>query len=107
MVPKSVTIAVLASSLHRDAKYYPDPDVFNPERFFGGDSSHPFSFMAFSAGPRNCIGQRFAMLELKLALAKILRTFNVLPVDGFEPILVGRLVMCSLNGIQIRLSKRL
>lgn len=105
VLPKGTAISVLTYMVHRDKKYYPDAEVFNPDRFLSPDL-HPFQFVAFSAGPRNCIGQKFAMLELKSSLSKILRSFEILPVQGFEPILLAELVMKSGNGIQVRLKKR-
>jgi cytochrome P450 family 709 len=54
-----------------------DPDAFNPARFKNGQSAgaalHPMAFIPFSAGPRNCIGFQFALLEAKAVLAVILQ----------------------------------
>jgi cytochrome P450 family 6 len=62
-----------------DEKYYPDPTRFDPDRFSKENklSRHPMAFLAFSNGPRACIGRRFALLEVKVALVTLLRKFNV------------------------------
>lgn len=107
VIPKGAAITVLTYMIHKDKRYYPDADVFNPERFISPENEiHPFQFVAFSAGPRNCIGQKFAMLELKCSLAKIVRNFEIQPVDGFEPLPLAELVMKSGNGVQVKLRKR-
>ncbi|KAK0849759.1 hypothetical protein LTS02_013452 [Friedmanniomyces endolithicus] len=69
--------------LHRSTKYWPDPHVFRPERHLHGgkdDSSANFTtnnaWVAFSKGPRNCIGQELAIIETKVILAMTLRTFD-------------------------------
>ncbi|XP_055844053.1 probable cytochrome P450 4s3 isoform X2 [Episyrphus balteatus] len=106
-VPKGVSINLLAFVVQRNEKHFPEPERFNPERFLVEESNmHPYAFIAFSAGPRNCIGQKFAMLELKCTLANVLRTYELLPAEGFEPILLPELVIKSKNGIQVRLRKR-
>uniref|UniRef100_A0A1A9W8I1 Cytochrome P450 n=1 Tax=Glossina brevipalpis TaxID=37001 RepID=A0A1A9W8I1_9MUSC len=107
IVPKKVNVAVFAYMTHRDERYYPQPEKFDPTRFLQNDhNSHTHSFVPFSAGPRNCIGQRFAMLELKCALSSLLRTFEFLPVEGFQPILLPAIVMKSENGVKVRLKLR-
>lgn len=56
-VPKGVNIVVLAYMVHRDERYYSQPEKFDPTRFLqDNNDSHPYSFVPFSAGPRNCIG---------------------------------------------------
>jgi cytochrome P450 len=55
---KGTSALICIYQLHRDEKYFPEPDKFKPERFLpeNSESRHPFAFIPFSAGRRNCIG---------------------------------------------------
>lgn len=67
--------------IHRDPQFYPDPDRFDPERFNDENkkSINPYTFTPFGAGPRNCIGSRFALLEVKILLFHLLTKFDLVP----------------------------
>ncbi|XP_042264058.1 cytochrome P450 3A27-like [Thunnus maccoyii] len=77
-IPKGTTIMVPVYTLHRDPALWPEPDAFKPERFSkeNKDNIDPYAFLPFGTGPRNCIGMRFALLMMKLALVEILQNFS-------------------------------
>ncbi|CAD6241004.1 GSCOCT00009059001.2-RA-CDS [Cotesia congregata] len=82
-VPKETILNVQIFDTHRDPNFWPRPNVFDPDRFLPENSvtRHPFSFIPFSAGSRNCIGQKFAMLELKTFMASLLYNFCLEPQE--------------------------
>lgn len=106
-IPPFVTMTVNAFRVHREPTHFPDPESFRPERFLKDAASiHPFAHIAFSAGPRNCIGSRFAMLELKCSVSRLVEAFEFHAVPDFELHLVHELVLKSRTGIMVRLHKR-
>ncbi|KAK8742180.1 hypothetical protein OTU49_002159 [Cherax quadricarinatus] len=86
MVPKDMTIVVPIWQLHRDPEQWPQPDKFDPDRFSSDakatETRHPMSYIPFGAGPRNCPGMRFAQLEAKLALARIVKNYRLEVCEG-------------------------
>lgn len=89
----------------RDPSRIEKPNEFIPERHEQLNARSNFSFVPFSAGPRNCIGQKFAMYEMKVALVKIIQAYELLPLgEAVEP--VQNIVMRSLTGMQLGIRKR-
>ncbi|XP_050678955.1 cytochrome P450 4C1-like isoform X1 [Leptidea sinapis] len=107
-IRKGTALMVDIIHMQRSPDLYDDPLSFRPERFDSSaskTSNNAFSWLAFSAGQRNCIGQRFAMMELKVILSGIVKKFKVLPVD-MEPQLCAELILRSENGVKIKLLPR-
>lgn len=78
-IPKDVNVIIPVYVVHHDADVFPDPEKFDPERFTkeAQMTRNPYSYIPFSAGQRNCIGQKFAMLEIKSTVSKILRHYRL------------------------------
>ncbi|XP_059047406.1 cytochrome P450 6k1-like [Achroia grisella] len=74
-------VYVNAIGMHYDPKYFPQPKKFDPERFLYG-STEPFTYMPFGEGPRICIGQRFAYITMRKAMAAIFLNFEVRPLPN-------------------------
>lgn len=123
-IPPGTSVQLFIMAMGYNDKVFPDPFKFDPERFSSENiskKSSAYEYVPFSAGPRNCIGQKFAMMELKSVVSKIVRYFEVLPAtddliskDGYEkweqseydPKLAAVLTLKSDNGILIRLRAR-
>lgn len=77
-IPAGMAVYIPVYALHHDPEAWPDPEVYDPERFRGPakDTRHPFQFLPFGAGPRNCIGMKYVMMEIKVALVRILRKYK-------------------------------
>jgi cytochrome P450 len=77
-VPKGTTLHIPIYAIHHDPQYYPNPNQFDPERFMpeNKDRLVPYTYLPFGTGPRNCVGLRFALMNVKTAVANIIEKFK-------------------------------
>ena len=103
ILPRKSVLLIPPWTLHRRPEIYDDPLTFTPERF-DGDRTYPkFAYLPFSGGPRACIGQAFAMMQMKINLVMILKKFRptLLPDYEFKP--VFQFNTRPLNGMPMKL----
>ncbi|CRL00788.1 CLUMA_CG014042, isoform A [Clunio marinus] len=108
-LPSGSEIFVIPYATHRLEHIYPNPENFIPERFLPEecDKRNPYAFLPFSAGPRNCIGHRFAMIELKTIVSTILRKYRITSVPGKEIIEPSfRITLRARGGIFVQFEER-
>ncbi|XP_055371265.1 cytochrome P450 4g15 [Condylostylus longicornis] len=108
-IPKGASVVVTTYRLHRDPNIYPNPDVFNPDNFLPEKQAnrHYYAFIPFSAGPRSCVGRKYAMLKLKILLSTILRNYRVfsdLKESDFK--LQADIILKREEGFKVRLQPR-
>ena len=72
-IPKGSLITISSYALHRDPRFFPEPEQFNPDRFTPGweERIPRYAYLPFGGGPRVCIGNGFAMMEARLVLATV------------------------------------
>lgn len=105
MIPKGTCISIPFVKIHRRKEYWgEDVNKFNPMRFINGISKaakHPNALLAFSLGPRACIGQNFAMLEAKSVIVLILQRFSLCLSPEYKHAPVEFLTLQPQHGLPI------
>lgn len=108
-VPKGSTVIVLQYRVHRRADIYPNPTKFDPDNFLPERMSqrHYYSFIPFSAGPRSCVGRKYAMLKLKVLLSTIIRNYEVYSSEKESDFKLQADIILKLEeGFNVRLEPR-
>ncbi|CAD7091338.1 unnamed protein product [Hermetia illucens] len=109
LLPQGCTVVIGTFKVHRRGDVYPDPDIFNPDNFLPENTQnrHYYSFIPFSAGPRSCVGRKYAMLKLKVLLSTILRNYQISSdVDEDHYKLQADIILKRTDGFRIRVEPR-
>jgi cytochrome P450 len=103
---RGATVMMPIYAIHRHAKRWPDPDVFDPARFAPEREAalERYQYLPFGAGPRICIGMAFAMLEATAILATLVQHARFAPLEGREPYPVARVTLVPRGGMPLRVT---
>ncbi|KAK2983542.1 hypothetical protein RJ640_023076, partial [Escallonia rubra] len=91
-------------STHKDPKYFPDPEKFDPSRF-EGDGPAPYTFVPFGGGPRICPGNEYGRLEVLVFMHNVVTRFNLERAIGDDKLVINPNTI-AMNGLRVRLLPR-
>ncbi len=107
-VPKGMTLYMSQWVVHRDPRWFDEPEAFRPERWDGDLARriHRYAYFPFGGGPRICIGNSFALMESALLLATIARRYRLALAPGATVRPVPTMTLRPVGGIRVVLSRR-
>lgn len=107
-IPAKSIVVLPIYAVHRDPRYWDQPDRFQPERFEAGweERIPRYAYLPFGGGPRVCIGNQFAMMEAQLVLATILQHFRLSMLPGQTVVPQPLVTLRPQHGIGMQISKR-
>ncbi|KAK3760694.1 hypothetical protein RRG08_010667 [Elysia crispata] len=110
-IPAGMNVLANVWALHRDPEFWDDPETFNPDRWLVEQSfkrKSSFTYLPFGAGPRLCIGMRFATIEAKITMVKIVQSFQIQQAhDSKDELdLISRGAIVPDSDVKIKLKKR-
>lgn len=99
------TALISIYNIHHHPDFWPQPDLFNPNRFLNYDIPQN-SFIPFGLGPRFCVGNHFAMFESQLLLALMVHRYNFSLVNEHPPEIEMSVTLKPKGGIPMKISRR-
>ncbi|XP_011558236.2 cytochrome P450 4d2 [Plutella xylostella] len=103
-LPVGVSVLLVPYFTHRNPEVFKDPLKFDPDRFL--EQVSLYSYYPFSAGSRNCIGQKLAMTMLKCWMGTVIRTVELFPPEGAHPEVIVEITINSATGVNARARRR-
>ncbi|KAG1657290.1 Cytochrome P450 3A8 [Nymphon striatum] len=108
-IKKGTLVCIPVHTVHHDPDIWPNPNAFDPKRFLGNqDDINPFTYVPFGVGRRSCVAIRFAMMELKVALATVLTKvkFCKVPSTSVPPIFMLRAAVVQPQNVIVGVETR-
>jgi cytochrome P450 len=108
VIPAGTSVALYIYGMHHDARWFPDPETFNPDRFLPDEESKmpKYAYVPFAAGPRVCIGNMFALMEAQLCLAVIVSRYNLKLKPGHDVKMHARITLNPKGGLPMIVERR-
>jgi len=108
LLPEGTNVTIPQFRIHRDSRFYDDPERFRPDRWTDGfeDCLPEYAYFPFGGGPRHCIGMRFARTELSLVLPTLLRRVEIDPRSDPEPDLAPGATLQPADDVRVRIRDR-
>jgi cytochrome P450 len=108
-LPSESVVLICPWIVHHDARWFPDPGRFDPDRWCedSSNSSRPrWSYFPFGGGSRSCIGESFAWMEAVIVLATVARNWRVVAVAPRHPALVPTITLRPKGPLPVRVEAR-
>ncbi len=107
-LPVGSNVIVSPWVTHRDARFFPNPDAFDPDRWSPeNEAALPkFAYFPFGGGPRSCVGNAFALMEAAVLLASVAQRFEISLVPGREVKPMPSITLRPANGVHVLLRRR-
>ncbi|XP_015595061.1 cytochrome P450 4g15 [Cephus cinctus] len=109
VLPKGCTVVIPQYKIHRSKDYYNNPETFDPDNFLPEkiQQRHYYAYIPFSAGPRSCVGRKYAMLKLKVVLSTVLREYKILSdITEKDFRLQVDIILKRADGFRIKIERR-
>jgi cytochrome P450 len=108
LIPRGATVMIPVYYLHRHPEFWSDPERLDPDRWLEGrgEPRHAFAYLPFGLGGRRCVGEDFALLELRVVLARLLQRFRI-ETDPTHPVVARpQLTLKPAHGVRLRVARR-
>ncbi|XP_056642364.1 cytochrome P450 4g1-like [Diorhabda sublineata] len=108
-IPAGTTVIISQFYIHRNEQHWKNPTKFDPDNFLPENCQgrNYYSYIPFSAGPRSCVGRKYAMLKLKVLLADVIRKFEIISLDREEDFkLQADIILKREEGFHIKVVER-
>lgn len=109
-IEKGTSIIIPVLGIHNDPEYFPEPQKFDPNRFSNDEKQKrdAMTWLAFGDGPRNCIGNRFGMMQTRIGLITLLNNFEFSATPNTEiPIKINlkSSILMAANGVYLQVKQ--
>ncbi|HLF91567.1 MAG TPA: cytochrome P450 [Anaerolineales bacterium] len=107
-IPKGAGVFISPYVVHRDPRFWNEPEKFMPERFTDDqvEARHKYAYIPFGAGPRKCIGFTFALTETQLILATLLQHYKLTTKPGYQVVPSPEFTLRVRGGLPMRVERR-